>query len=204
MPRSMNLRPEGGEEIGDDHQHHAEDVLAPIGPEIGKEGTQLVHIGGMSPSRETPAESHYRGGDDVEIDARRAHADGRRGLRAGGQAGRHFGRQPQPGSPVSAGGYHGSARRRRLPTRRRRADAPAPAPPPQAGAGQARSRPPSPSLPLRHRLPRRSVAGAGLLAGGGGRARSSPQAPASPPRPTRSSGRRTRWVTRSRPPSRAT
>ena len=37
------FRAKGREEVGDHYQRHAEEVVAPVGPEVGQEGTQLVH-----------------------------------------------------------------------------------------------------------------------------------------------------------------
>ena len=37
------FRAERGEEVGDHDQRHAEEIFAPVGPEVGQEGTQLVH-----------------------------------------------------------------------------------------------------------------------------------------------------------------
>ena len=204
MPRSMNLRTEGGEEIGDDHQHHAEDILAPVGPEIGQEGPQLVHdrvechrVAGplqVTPSRRRRCRESMLAALTLLAVAACGRGD-KRDVASADSLSRDL--QLAPVDTTAPLNDRPSAD-----TARRGGTAPAPAPgPPQAGGqaeaqaqAQAQAAAPAPT-------PRRPVAGAGPLAGRRPRA-ALPRAPASPPRPTRRFGRtRTRWVTRSRPPS---
>src|SRR5689334_19691235 len=59
------LGSEGGEDVGDHHQQHAQRVVAPVWPEEGQQRPKLVHDRWNVTASSEPGKSHQRGGETM-------------------------------------------------------------------------------------------------------------------------------------------